>query len=74
MDADGLVHRELSERVIGAFYSTYNELGFGFLESVYESAFAIQLEQSGLLVRRQYPIVVNFRGHVVGEFRADLLV
>lgn len=74
MDADGLVHRELTERVIGAFYSTYNELGFGFLESVYENAFAIQLEASGLSVRRQYPIEVIFRGHVVGEFRADLLV
>ena len=36
MDAAGLVHRELSKRVIGAFFETYNELGFGFLESVYE--------------------------------------
>jgi GxxExxY protein len=74
MDAGGLAHRELSKRVIGAFYSTYNELGYGFLESVYENAFAIQLEQSGLSVHRQHPIVVNFRGHLVGEFRADLLV
>lgn len=74
MDAAGLVHGELSERVIGAFYETYNTLGFGFLESVYESAFALQLEQSGLLVQRQHPIVVHYRGHVVGDFRADLLV
>lgn len=74
MDATGLAHKDLSERVIGAFYSTYNELGYGFLESVYENAFALQLEHSGLLVRRQHPIVVHFRGHVVGEFRADLLI
>jgi GxxExxY protein len=74
MDAAGLVHRELSERVIGAFYDTYNELGHGFLESVYENAFAIQLEQCGLQVTRQQPVVVRYRGHVVGEFRADLMV
>ena len=74
MDAGVLVHGELSERVIGAFFETYNELGYGFLESVYEGAFAVQLEQAGLRVRRQAPIHVHFRGHVVGEFRADLLV
>ena len=74
MDATGLLHRELSEQVIGLFYETYNELGFGFLESVYESAFALRLEEAGIGVRRQHPIVVRFRGHVVGEFRADLLI
>ena len=73
-DAAGLAHRELSERIIGAFYATYSELGYGFLESVYENAFAIQLEEAGLLVRLQHPIVVRFRDQVVGEFRADLLV
>jgi GxxExxY protein len=74
MDATGLIHRELSEQVIGLFYETYNELGFGFLESVYESAFALRLGEAGINVRRQHPIVVRFRGHVVGEFRADLLI
>ena len=74
MEASRLIHRELSERVIGAFYATYRELGFGFLESVYEAAFALQLTESGLLVERQHPIVVRFKGQVVGEFRADLLV
>ena len=74
MEASRLIHRDLSERVIGAFYSTYKELGFGFLESVYEAALALQLGESGLMVERQHPIVVRFKGHVVGEFRADLLV
>src|SRR3546814_15422078 len=74
MDAAGLIHRNLSERVIGAFYETYKELGHGFLESVYANAFAIQLEQCGLLVKRQQPVVVRYRGHVVGAFRADLVV
>ncbi len=67
-------HLDLSATVIGAFYETYNALGFGFLESVYENAFAIQLELCGLQVERQRPILVRFRGNVVGEFRADFVI
>ena len=76
MDAGGgsLVLRELSDRVIGAFFDTYNELGHGFLESVYEAALAVRLRECGLQVEQQVPIDVRFHGHVVGQFRADMLV
>ena len=67
-------HVDLCATVIGAFYVTYNALGFGFLESVYENAFAIQLEHCGLRVERQRPITVRYRGNIVGDFRADLVV
>lgn len=65
---------DISRRVIGAFYETYNELGVGFLEAVYENALAIQMEAEGLRCERQVPIAVRFRNKVVGEFRADFLV
>ena len=76
MDAagGGLVSGGLSGKVIGAFFDTYNELGHGFLESVYETALAVRLEECGLLVKRQVPIDVRFHGRIVGEFRADMLV
>ena len=76
MDADrgSLVLRRLSDRVIGAFFDTYNELGHGFLESVYEAALADRLRECGLRVEQQVPIDVRFHGHVVGQFRADMLV
>ena len=76
MDAGGgsLLLRELSDRVIGAFFDTYNELGHGFLESVYEAALAVRLRECGLQVEQQVPIDVRFHGHVVGQFRADMLV
>ncbi len=67
-------HTELTQQIIGVFYDVYNELGPGFLESVYEAAMAIALEQIGLRVQRQASVRVYFRGAVVGEFRADLLV
>jgi GxxExxY protein len=76
MDANsgGLKHSELTERVLGVFYDVYNELGHGFLESVYEEAMAIALTQAGLAVQRQLSLKVTFRGAVVGDFRPDLLV
>ncbi|MCG3123089.1 MAG: hypothetical protein GIKADHBN_01498 [Phycisphaerales bacterium] len=70
----GLKHGAITERVIKTFYDVYNELGRGFLESVYEHAMGIALTQAGLAVVRQCPLVVRFRGHVVGDFRADMLV
>jgi GxxExxY protein len=76
MNADqrGLKHHELTDKIIGVFYDVFNELGHGFLESVYEEAMALALSQAGLQVARQYPLKVTFRGCVVGDFRADLIV
>ncbi|WP_213807180.1 GxxExxY protein [Granulicella sp. dw_53] len=63
-----------TEKIIGIFYEVYNELGFGFLESVYREAMRIALQQAGLMVTSEAPIPVSFRGSLVGIFRADLLV
>ena len=67
-------HVELTERVIGVFYDFYNELGCGFLESVYREAMRLALTQAGLSVKTEVPVPVIFRGVVVGIFRADLIV
>jgi GxxExxY protein len=64
----------LKEKIIGIFYYVYNELGYGFLECVYEESLVIALHQAGLAGNRQIPLPVWFRGHKAGEFRADLLV
>jgi GxxExxY protein len=69
-----LKYRELTETIIGVFYEVYNELGFGFLESVYEDAMVIALEEKGLKVERQVPIPVWFRGRSLGKFEVDLIV
>jgi GxxExxY protein len=67
-------HDELTERVIGVFYDVYNELGYGFLESVYREAMRLALTHAGLMVKPEVPVPVSFRGVVVGIFRADLIV
>jgi len=70
----GLQHGELTEKIIGVFYDVYNELGYGFLESVYEESLVIALLETCLKVERQLVIPVWFRGHQAGQFRGDILV
>ena len=69
-----LIHSELTEKIIGVFYDVYNELGYGFLESTYAEATVIALEQAGLVVQREYPVPVWFRGVRVGQYFADVMV
>ena len=67
-------HSEITESIIGVFYEVYNELGFGFLESVYRKALKRSLEENGLTVEAELPVPVFFRGTNVGDFRADLVI
>ncbi len=69
-----LLHAELTHAVIGCAFAVINELGSGFLESVYEKSMLIALADAGIGAAAQQPIVVNFRGKPVGTFYADLLV
>jgi len=73
-DRHGFKHQEITEKIIGVFYEVYNELGHGFLESVYEKSFEIALTSIGLKVCRQIEIPVWFRGNQVGAFIADMLI
>ena len=73
-EKEKLLHAELTERIIGVYYDVYNEVGHGFLETVYRKAMQIALAEAGLLVQNEFPIPVWFRGQEVGIFRADLLV
>ena len=69
-----LKHGELTDQIIGVFYDVYNELGNGFLESVYRQSLLIALRAKGFNAHCEVPISVWFRGERVGEFRVDLLV
>jgi len=73
MTAD-LKHRELTQKIIGVFYEVYNELGHGFLESVYQKSLILALNEAGLMVHSPVDIPVWFRGRQVGDFEADVLV
>jgi GxxExxY protein len=76
MDTDkhGFKHSEITDKIIKVFFEVYNELGHGFLESVYERSLELALNSLGLKVCRQIQIPVWFRGQRVGDFTADRLV
>jgi GxxExxY protein len=67
-------HKELTDRILKAFYKVYNALGYGFLEKVYENALLLELGSAGLRVTRQQPIKVYYQGSLVGDYFADLVV
>ncbi len=69
-----LRHGEITEKIIGVFFEVYNELGFGFLESVYHKAMLHALADAGLRAETQVHLPVFFRGHLVGDFFADIFV
>ena len=69
-----LKYKDVTDIILKSFYEVYNELGDGFLESVYENALFIVLSGYGLAVERQKSISVNFRNQVIGEFKPDLIV
>ena len=69
-----LLEKDLTEKIIAACFEVSNELGAGFLESVYEKALLIALTDKGLKAETQVPLKVVFRNRVVGDFYADTLV
>lgn len=70
----GLKHEQITKSVIGCAFEVINELGAGFLESVYEKALLLALRQKGLSALSQYPVKVMFRGECVGDFYTDIFV
>ena len=64
----------LTDHILRVFYEAVNELGYGFVESVYARSMEIALTQSGLRVSAEVPVPVSFRGELVGTFRADLVI
>lgn len=64
----------MTEKILAACFDVSNELGAGFLESVYEKAMLIALADRGLCAQSQVPLKVRFRDQVVGDFCADIVV
>jgi GxxExxY protein len=69
-----LIHEELTNVIIGAFFAVYKALGFGFLEAIYANALEVELNRRGLRVRREVPTEVFYLGVPVGTYRFDMLV
>jgi GxxExxY protein len=69
-----MLHEELTNKIIKAFYTVYNTLGYGFLEKVYENAMMIELRKMNLNCSNQLPIKVFYDEQKVGDYYADIIV
>ncbi|MDQ6860237.1 MAG: GxxExxY protein [Verrucomicrobiota bacterium] len=69
-----LLHRETTEKIIGAAFEVHQQLGYGFLERVYQRALQVELVRRGAPAELEKRIQVLYKGVVVGEYDADLLV
>lgn len=69
-----LRHQKLTEEIINVFYHVYNELGYGFLEKVYQNSIFYELRSRGFFVEAQKQINVYFKGIQVREYYADLVI
>ncbi|MEA2032351.1 MAG: GxxExxY protein [Euryarchaeota archaeon] len=67
-------YREITENIIGAAQKVHNTLGYGFLEKVYQNSLAIELQTLGFDVEVEQPIAVQYRGEIVGNYVADIVV
>src|SRR3990167_6773374 len=64
----------LTSKIIRAYYTVYNTLGFGFLEKVYENAMILKLQKMKIHGKRQVPLKVFYNGNMVGDYYADIIV
>jgi GxxExxY protein len=69
-----LIHTNITHKIIKAYYNVYNELGFGFLEKVYENALLYEMIECGLFCEKQKPIKAFYHEKRVGEYFADIIV
>ncbi len=74
LDNMELKYQNTTELIIKAFYKVYNELGYGFLEKVYENALYLELISLSLVCEKQKQIIVYYHDQIVGEYYSDLLV
>lgn len=69
-----LLHEDITDKIIKAFYKVYNTLGFGFLEKVYVNALFLELVSMGLFCEKNKQVKVYYNGSMVGEYFSDIEV
>jgi len=71
---ESLLQKDLTEAIIKSYYEVYNELGYGFLEKVYQNAMIIELKNKGFNVESEKRIQVYYKDMIVGDYFADIIV
>jgi GxxExxY protein len=69
-----LLHEQTTSKIIGAAFEVHDQLGYGFLERVYQRALQVELLRRGATAELEKRIQVHYKGAVVGDYDIDVLV
>jgi GxxExxY protein len=69
-----ILYKSITDKILKVYYEVYNELGYGFLEKVYQNAMYFELKSLGYKVEAQKQIKVYYKKQLLGEYYSDLLV
>lgn len=69
-----ILHKDLAYKIVGLAMDVHRQLGYGYLEKVYENAMMVLLRRGGIDAKQQHPVTVHFEGVIVGTYLADILV
>jgi len=67
-------YEKITEKIIGCAFTVFNQIGSGYMDSVYERCMLIELKKAGLYAKSQHPIKVLYENQIVGEFISDLII
>ena len=74
MFEEKIIYKDLSYKIVGLAMKVHTELGYGFLEKVYENALMVLFEENQISAQQQIPVKVSFHGRIVGDYVADIVV
>lgn len=74
IEAEKIVYKDLSYKIIGLAMEVHQKLGYGFLEKVYENSLMVLFKREGISAKQQAPIKVFFENERVGEYLTDILI
>jgi len=74
MFEEKILYRDLSYKIVGLAMKVHSELGYGFLEKIYENALMVVFEENRIKAHQQFPIKVQFHERIIGDYIADILV
>lgn len=69
-----MIVESIISTIIKCAWNVRKALPPGYLEMVYRNALLIELMDAGLEVGKEVPATVTYKGHIIGEYRMDLIV